>query len=164
MIRLVVRFRRRRTCSISCLTWPFCQHQCPIWRRNIMSRGVKRKDPRANRKCLFCPNHGLTLTHIWPVWLGKLLPFGDSRAEEFSIHCTDEDRALWKANNRRPGNVFSKKPYIACEKCNTGWMHKFEDEMVKFSKPIFTSYDPIRIQLRQIRVLSVWIALITILI
>ena len=59
---------------------------------------------------------------------------------------------------------FAKKPYLACIDCNTGWMHGFEDEMLKFSKPLFTSLDTtVQLDKTTQRVLAVWISLITIL-
>ena len=38
---------------------------------------------------------------------------------------------------QRQGSVFSQAPYVVCGDCNNGWMNCFEDEMVKFAKPIF---------------------------
>jgi hypothetical protein len=73
------------------------------------------------------------------------------------------ERHFIESRKRKQGKVFSLKRYVACEKCNTGWMANFEGEMVKFAKPIFTSNDNIRLNERQIRIFSVWITLITIL-
>ena len=107
-----------------------------------------------------------TNTDIWPEWLGRLLPFGDAH-EVSHIRRTSpnavEDHHTTDFHRRRQGGVFSLKPFIACKGCNTGWMALFEDEMVKFSKPLFTTRDPDQLDEYQIRVFSVWLSLIVIL-
>ena len=108
----------------------------------------------------------MSRTHIWPDWLGRLLPFGDAHSEE-SKHSpaftAGSSAPTSYSHKMKQGSVFSLKPFVACETCNTGWMAKFEDEMVKFSKPIFTSNDPLRLNDRQVQILSVWLSLIVIL-
>jgi hypothetical protein len=116
-------------------------------------------------KCIFCGNPGLTKTHIWPSWLNSIIPAGNTRDEELvdEVHISPDNSILNHQNRLRQGSIFSQKPYLACEKCNNGWMKKFEDEMVKFSKSLFTTFAPTNLNHRQTRILSVWISLITIL-
>ena len=126
-----------------------------------MPKPPRRKSLSPPGKCIFCGTYGLTKTHIWPEWLGRLLPFGDAH-EQAHISRTapsaTEDRSETAFRRRRQGCVFSLKPFIAYKDCNTGWMARFEAEMVKFSKPIFTANDHV-----QIHVFSVWLSLITVL-
>src|ERR1700733_556382 len=131
-----------------------------------MAKPPKRKDLRPPGKCIFCGRTGLSKTHLWPDWLGRLLPFASAHTEEsiqVSAPSAVGERHFIESRKRKQGKVFSLKRYVACEKCNTGWMANFEGEMVKFAKPIFTSNDNIRLNERQIRIFSVWITLITIL-
>jgi hypothetical protein len=131
-----------------------------------MSGQNRRKELRPPGKCIFCDKTGLSRTHIWPDWLGRLLPFGDSRVEEHisdSNPNADSNLPIFAEKRIKQGRVFSLKPLIACEGCNNGWMEKFENEMVKFSKPMFTTDTKVRLNESQVRVFSVWICLITIL-
>jgi hypothetical protein len=116
--------------------------------------------PRPQRFCIFCDGPGLTRTHIWPDWLERLLSPGDQRLEELeNPHVPSVRRAKIKQ-----GSIFSQKPYLCCESCNTGWMRRFEDEMTAFAKPIFTSLESsIAVDKTHQRVLAVWLSLITIL-
>jgi hypothetical protein len=116
-------------------------------------------------KCIFCGKPGLTKTHIWPSWLNSVIFSGNARNEESvnEIYVSPDSSIIDRNSRLRQGNIFSQKPYLACEKCNNGWMKKFEDEMVKFSKPIFTKLEPTSLNYGQLRIFSVWISLITIL-
>ena len=110
--------------------------------------------------CIFCDGPHLTKTHIWPDWLNRLLAPPGQRHE----HLDDPHDSSVRRSRTKQGSVFSQKPYLCCEACNTGWMKRFEDEMLKFSRPIFTSLDTItNLDHTQTRVLAVWISLITIL-
>lgn len=115
---------------------------------------------KPQRFCLFCGGPGLTRTHIWPDWLNRLLRPPNARLEELE-HPRDETVRKLKL---KQGSVFSQKPYLCCAKCNGGWMKRFEDEMLKFSRPLFTSLEQTtRLSETQTRVLAVWASLITIL-
>jgi hypothetical protein len=61
----------------------------------------------------------------------------------------------------RQGSIFTQKPYLACVGCNTGWMKKCEDEMGKFARPIFSTFDAVTLNDKQMCVMAVWVALIT---
>lgn len=118
-------------------------------------------------KCIFCGGTGLTRTHIWPAWLARIL---DGRQSNSRIENIFKETAIIpgsiekdERSRRRQGGVFSPKPYLTCETCNTGWMRRFEDEMLKFSKPIFLGSEPVTVDRVQMRVVAVWISIITIL-
>lgn len=72
-----------------------------------------------------------------------------------------EDGRL-RGKSKFQGSLFSKKPYLTCESCNSGWMKKFEDAM-DFAKPLFLSQASLKLNERQMRILAVWIANITVL-
>jgi hypothetical protein len=79
-----------------------------------------------------------------------------------SAPSADIDSVLDQFAAARQGSMFSIKPYIMCIDCNREW-GRIEDEMVRFSKPIFTTFDPVSLTPNQTRVIIVWISLITIL-
>lgn len=116
--------------------------------------------PRFLDHCIFCPNTDLSRTHIWPAWLDRLLGPSDKRLEEL-----DNPHVLSiRASKLKLGSIFRQKPYLACVACNTGWMQKFEDEMVAFAPPIFTSPETeVSLDKIQHRIFAVWISLITVL-
>jgi hypothetical protein len=116
------------------------------------------------RKCVFCKEPGCTHTHIWPDWLNRLLTPSGGRQDHERFERPDHytpDRLTTKFV--RQGSIFSIKPYLCCEACNTGWMHNFEDEMTRFAQPMFSGPNPILINAHQRRVISVWISVITVL-
>jgi hypothetical protein len=119
----------------------------------------------AIRTCIFCAGSPLTKTHIWPAWLNTLIG-GATHHQEESEH-RDAPNPPPKPHERevkqKQGAIFSIKPYLACGKCNNGWMNRFEDEMVKFSQPIFLGSTEIKLTHYQLRVMVGWLSLITIL-
>jgi hypothetical protein len=120
------------------------------------------KEPKL---CVFCNRRGRTRTHIFPGWLNRLIqPPPVLKHEEFADHYLSptEIEADYVEIDRQ-GSIFSQKPYLCCGDCNTRWMHDFEDEMVKFAKPLFSSLNPITINDYQRRVIAVWISIATIL-
>lgn len=131
-----------------------------------MAKKPNRNSPHPPGKCLFCGNTGLTRTHVWPDWLGRLVPSGTGRHEHMAYRDAPPATTshIFNAKTRpRQGSIFSQKPFLACETCNTGWMANFENEMARFAKPLFTSRDRIIISYPEARIMSVWISLIVIL-
>jgi hypothetical protein len=94
--------------------------------------------PKPAKTCIFCDKTNRSKTHIWPDWLNKLLLPPTIHAHEFE----DEDTKQTTSRVRQ-GSIFTQKPYLACVDCNTGWMRKFEDDMLLFSTPLFISNDGI---------------------
>jgi hypothetical protein len=117
------------------------------------------------RKCIFCQEPGTSKTHIWPDWLERLLSPPSQRLEELErpIPLSPTNAKIDKSAKLRQGSLFTQKPYLCCEACNTGWMHDFEDEMNRFAKPLFTSLDVITLSQTERRILSVWVSLIVVL-
>jgi hypothetical protein len=110
---------------------------------------------KSPKKCIFCDGPKPSRTHIWPDWLKRLLdPDGTGHV---IINATNN------THETKQGSIYSQKPYLACVGCNTGWMHKFEDEMLKFAVPIFTGERPVTLSEYQIRVFAVWVSLIAVL-
>ena len=120
---------------------------------------------RSVKRCLFCPNTDLSKTHIWPNWLNKLLSPGSSRLNEYEdpIHVIGNETKIQRRANSKQGSIFTQKPYLTCAACNGGWMNTFEDGMIRFSKPIFTSSVSVSLSNEHVRVISGWITLITVL-
>lgn len=123
---------------------------------------------QSQRQCLFCPNTDLSKTHIWPSWLNKLL----NKRYNYTMDITTERSFHFgygapvpqtRVEKVRQGTIFTQKPRLVCETCNTGWMKKFEDEMLKFSLPIFTGEKSITLNQDQIGIMNGWLSLITIL-
>jgi hypothetical protein len=114
------------------------------------------------RKCIFCGEPGVTQTHVFPDWLDELIATGNARSQFFQLEDEPFSIPTVVENVRKQGSVFSQKPYLTCGACNNGWMNRFEDEMVKFSKPIFLGQQA-NLTEYQTRVLVGWLTLITIL-
>jgi len=120
----------------------------------------KEKRTRHTTTCVFCQAKDLTETHIWPRWLNNLLRPTQSRftdIERIGHVAAPHERKI------SMGSIFSQKPYLWCVDCNTKWMQRFEDEMLKFAKPLFTGGERCILNNRQIRIFSVWVGLITVL-
>ena len=117
------------------------------------------------QKCLFCDTRKRTKTHIWPEWLQKLLLPGNYRSVviDTAQYISPPNLTFEREQASEQGSIFRLRPRLACERCNTGWMKFFEDEMVKFAKPLFTSYDSISLNKPQFMVMAGWISLVTIL-
>lgn len=117
-------------------------------------------------RCIFCGQVGKrTQTHIWPDWLKSILSDGTHRVhiDERLIHLTVNKTDAIKQARVRQGGMFSQKPYLACEKCNTGWMNDFEKQTILFAKSLFVMDDVIRLTRKQVRSLCGWLSLIAIL-
>lgn len=116
---------------------------------------------RPQRYCIFCNRPGLTRTHIWPEWLHQLIQPGAHTLEEVSHE--GDDPSAYRSRTLQ-GSIFRQRPKLCCAKCNGGWMARFENEMVKFAKPLFTSWETRAVlNPHQQRVLAVWITLICVL-
>lgn len=62
--------------------------------------------------------------HVWPEWLGKLLPPGAAGASH-SYAFEDAKRGEYRRlEGMRPHDITVRD---VCEPCNTGWMHRSED-------------------------------------
>jgi hypothetical protein len=117
------------------------------------------------RKCIFCGCPGLSKTHIWPEWLERLLLPGSLRSIELvrPDHISPTHTRFQRVQQTKQGSIFTQKPYLACVDCNTGWMKHFEDEMLKFAKPLFISWEKVILDVHQVHAIATWISLVTVL-
>jgi hypothetical protein len=133
----------------------------------VASKKIKDRT-RHTTSCVFCgckEISKLTQTHIWPSWLNELLAPPPLRLYELERAIplspvqsrAEREAKLWM------GSIFAQKPYLCCVECNTGRQKKIEDEMKKFADPLFTGKGEILLDLRQLRVFSIWISVITVL-
>jgi hypothetical protein len=117
-------------------------------------------------RCIFCEQTGKrTQTHVWPDWLKSILTSGTHGldSDEAVIHINVEKTDTIKRTRVRQGGMFSQKPYLACQKCNTGWMNDFEKPVIIFAKSLFASDDAVKLTRKQVRSLCCWLSLIAIL-
>jgi hypothetical protein len=80
--------------------------------------------------CVFCGDRGLTKGHVWPDWLGRVLPTTATHHEqEIGKFCTFEPKVPGPAYSKRlrQGQARSRKPRNTCLACNTGWMSTIEN-------------------------------------
>lgn len=80
------------------------------------------------RLCLFCADSTATRTreHVWPLWMGKAMPFGVPYAEASA------------STDARTGEVYDTREFahsakqmnstvkVPCKRCNSGWMSDLE--------------------------------------
>jgi hypothetical protein len=115
------------------------------------------------RKCIFCNEPGVTETHIFPDWLNRFLSGFTDRTLSFR-HEGDplEEEPIASDIKQKQGSLFSQKPHLACDVCNNGWMNEFEDEVLKFIKPILRG-EEVALTNDQTKSLAGWLTLIGIL-
>jgi hypothetical protein len=117
-------------------------------------------------RCIFCGQMGnRTKTHIWPEWLKSILSDTTHRVQTNidHIHLSVDETDNPKQSRTLQGGMFSQKPYLACQKCNTGWMNDFEQQVLIFAKSLFTSSKETKLTRTQVRSLCGWLSLIAIL-
>lgn len=130
-----------------------------------MPRTPKRKNLRPPGKCILCGEEGVTETHVFPKWLGELLPFFNARREIYEYRTAPsalEQKIISHKNEVKQGHLFRIRPKLLCRSCNN-YFGRIEDAMVTFARPLFITDDPVIATRHQMRVLSVWISLIVIL-
>jgi len=104
-------------------------------RSNRFCRGfvIQPPSPKEDkRKCVFCGTGKVTLEHIWPVWIGKVL---------------DEKYGIQKWQKIFPYKTFETKSLDSCVKricrvCNNGWMSDLEDETKPILVPMMLADSP----------------------
>jgi hypothetical protein len=75
-------------------------------------------------RCIFCGGRGLTKEHIWPKWLrGVLDPSIATPRHFYSTSGFGRRRSFM----HRTGNIESRSLRIVCERCNTGWMSRLQN-------------------------------------
>jgi hypothetical protein len=90
-------------------------------------------------KCVFCGGPGLTKGHVWPDWLGKVLPqtathheHETGRFETFTPSIPGPEHST----RIHQGQARSRKPRNTCKKCNSGWMSRIEELAIPFMVPL----------------------------
>jgi hypothetical protein len=74
------------------------------------------------------------------------------------IHLSPEQSETIITPSRvKQGGLFSQKPYLACDCCNTGWMNNFEKQTLLFAKQLIVSGENIILTRDQARSLSCWV-------
>lgn len=104
------------------------------------------KQPRG--KCVFCDGHGLTKGHVWPKWIGKVLPVTAShhdlvvgKWETFTSTLPGPEYSV----EERQGSARARKPRNTCKDCNGGWMSNIEGAAIKPLTPLIHGIDiPVR--------------------
>ena len=90
---------------------------------------------RSDKICVFCGAAGpgiVTREHVLPDWLNKhvVIP------SELGLESWRENGQLIETKERR-GKLFARNPWIACERCNNGWMSRLEERAIPLLKPMF---------------------------
>jgi hypothetical protein len=80
--------------------------------------------------CVFCGGKPLTIEHVIPNWLGKILPtLGEGPTAGYATGRVDlktPDDVQFYVKRGRKTPFEARQP---CEKCNTGWMHDLERQV-----------------------------------
>jgi hypothetical protein len=87
-------------------------------------------------ECVFCPRDAGSMEHMIPAWLLK------ENQKIIATRTAVKDSAF--VGMRKDGSeyvlAFGQNPeiiaFIVCDECNTGWMKRCEDSVVKFLKPM----------------------------
>ena len=84
--------------------------------------------------CVFCGATGsgvVTREHVLPDWLNKHV-----------VIPSDVGLESWRTsgqlieNRERRGKLFARNPWIACKRCNNGWMSRLEERAIPLLKPM----------------------------
>jgi hypothetical protein len=80
--------------------------------------------PQQFGRCIFCGGRGLTKEHVWPNWLrGVLDPSITTPRHFYSTSGFGRRRSF----AHRAGSIESRRLRIVCERCNTGWMSRLQN-------------------------------------
>jgi hypothetical protein len=80
--------------------------------------------PQQVGRCIFCGGRGLTKEHVWPKWLRSVLdPSMTTPRHFYSTSGFGRRRTV----THRSGSIESRRMRIVCERCNTGWMSRLQN-------------------------------------
>ena len=80
--------------------------------------------PQQTGWCIFCGGRGLTKEHVWPKWLrGVLDPSITTPRHFYSTSGFGRRRTF----THRAGTIESRRLRIVCERRNTGWMSRLQN-------------------------------------
>ena len=112
--------------------------------------------PKPQRFCIFCGGPRLSREHVWPQWLDQYVPKNMTEyfAGETTAHPTFEEnkRKKWGGDPR------SRSLKIVCEKCNSGWMSKLQEQAKSILLPLILGQPAVLNQNAQ-ECLAAWIAM-----
>jgi hypothetical protein len=93
---------------------------------------------RANSRCIFCEQPGVTKEHIWSEWMHPILGIGpeEEAVEWFQVHQSKADRFGQLSVRNRQGSTAKKTVRVVCGTCNTGWMNDLEKEARPVLEPL----------------------------
>jgi hypothetical protein len=103
------------------------------------------------RACIFCRRTPLTGEHLWPDWLGRELEI----REPFSIRIEQEKDGLETRDISFEAPPFDQQVRAVCEKCNSGWMARMEEEAKPMLWPLIHA-EGRRLDRDEQRVLARW--------
>ena len=92
---------------------------------------------KPQKRCVFCDGTPATKSHIWPDWLGSLLP----KAAHHVVNVGEVETFVSEAEGPVPltqvrqGRTGARKPRNTCVQCNGGWMSRIEQA----NKPILSA-------------------------
>jgi hypothetical protein len=79
--------------------------------------------PQQVGRCIFCGGRGLTKEHVWPKWLRGILDPSITSRHFYSTSGFGRRRTY----THRAGSIESRRMRIVCERCNTGWMSRLQN-------------------------------------
>ncbi len=124
-----------------------------------MKRVPNRQNLKPAGRCIFCERGGLTKEHIFPDWLGKMVP--RTATEQHKRGASTGDEGLTLAV--RQGKALTLKHRIVCGECNGTWMSGIEAAtkpiLLRLMRGVHT-----RLTFEDQRKLTTWIMLKTMLI
>ena len=97
------------------------------------------KKPQFARKCIFCQlNNANSREHFYPEWMHDLLPMGsDGKYSGEIINQHPKTRVVSRHDRRtKPGELYTKKIKVVCQRCNNGWMSGLEIAVQPLLTPI----------------------------
>lgn len=112
--------------------------------------------------CPFCGGKPPTIEHVIPNWLGQILPVlgEDGPAAGYAMGkidmATPDDMQFFvkrfpKGNHKTPVEV--RRP---CVSCNTGWMHRLENQARPWLEPMILGNGRVRIPVFGCRWVATW--------
>jgi hypothetical protein len=117
----------------------------------------RRKD--APRRCIFCSNLRVTGEHLWSEWLHPYLPkLEDPKKHE--VYRVIRNFKVVEYRDKKPqvGHTYTKRVFVACKQCNSGWMGAIEEAAKPILIPLLQGV-PVTLTAEHRMALAKWIAL-----
>lgn len=115
--------------------------------------------------CIFCGGRGLTKQHLFPQWIGKVLPrMGLDQHEQFvaEINCSAPDLITVAPElQKKRGHGLTRKIRKVCGACNSGWMSKLETDAKQFLEPMILGKEQL-LSVNAQKIVASWVAMTSI--